>query len=135
MQIEKFNRDLTSLQQLEFPKIIEKLHTLLSTPFSAEKLKSIDFSDEQTTVQKRLDEVAELVGLLDAGHSVSLGGFSDIRPHLDKIKPEDAFLEPEALLEIKSNLQRMMEVAHFFREHKEETPNVQQYAGGIHSHR
>lgn len=127
--------DENSLQQLEFPKIIEKLSSLLSTPFGAEELARMKFSVEPRVVREALAEVVEMLGLLDGGYSVPLGGFNDIRPYLERIKPENAYLEVEALLEIKSNLQAMGELAHFFRERKDETPRLEAYARGIHYHR
>lgn len=127
--------DENSLQQLEFPKIVEKLASLLSTPFGAEELARMEFSADPQAVREALDEVLEMAGLLDAGYPVPLGGLDDIRPHLERIKPENAYLEVEALLEIKSNLQATGELAHFFREHKDETPRLSGYARGIHYHR
>lgn len=127
--------DENSLQQLEFPKIVEKLASLLATPFGAEELARMEFAADPQAVREALDEVVEMAGLLDGGYPVPLGGLNDIRPYLERIKPENAYLEVEALLEIKSNLQAMGELAHFFREHKDETPRLAAYARGIHYHR
>lgn len=127
--------DENSLQQLEFPKIVEKLASLLATPFGAEELARMEFAADPQSVREALDEVVEMAGLLDGGYPVPLGGLNDIRPYLERIKPENAYLEVEALLEIKSNLQAMGELAHFFREHKDETPRLAAYARGIHYHR
>jgi DNA mismatch repair protein MutS2 len=129
------DNDETSLQQLEFPKLLKKLQSHLSTPFGAEELASLTFLSDANAVQNSLDEVTEMMGLLDAGYYVPISGFSDPRPHLEKIKPENAYLEVEALLEIKSTLLLMGQLAHFFREHKEESEKLYNYGRGIHYHR
>jgi DNA mismatch repair protein MutS2 len=129
------NDDETSLQQLEFPKLLIKLQAFLSTPFGAEELVSLTFLSDLNAIQNSLDEVTEMRGLLDAGYYMPISGFSDIRPHLEKIKPENAYLEVEALRDVKNNLQLVGELAHFFREHKDETQTLYRYGQGIHYHR
>ncbi len=123
-----------SLQQLEFPKIIEFLKTLLTTPFSREKVDELTFSSDRDTLKSALEEVQEMMAILETGEHIPLSGFTHFVDRLDKIRPENAFLEPKELLEIKSNLQQMGEVARFFRNLEEEAPRLQVYAKAIHHH-
>ncbi|RMI15312.1 MAG: hypothetical protein D6681_04325, partial [Calditrichaeota bacterium] len=127
--------DTTSLQQLEFPRIIEKLQSLLSTPFGHQEIERLEFSGNREVVEQRLQEVHQMLGLIEAGEYIPLSGFADIRPYLDQIKPEDAYLEAEALLRIKGDFQLMGELMHFFREHQEQAPLLWRYARGVHYHR
>ncbi len=131
----QLKHDSTSLEQLELPKIINKLQSLLSTPYGSRKIDTLDFSCDKDLIQAQLDEVAEMVGLLNAGHQVPLSGFSNIEPHLEKIKPENAHLESSALLDIKNNLQLMGELSHFFKTHRDMVSRLYGYAQGIHYHR
>ncbi|MCB0292214.1 MAG: endonuclease MutS2 [Calditrichaeota bacterium] len=133
--LKQLNQDITSLQQLEFPKLLEKLAELLATPFGIGKLSELNFSRKRPEVENALAEVQEMLGLIEAGHHIPLSGYSDFRPHLDKTRPQDAFLEPEALLEIQSNLQLMGALGGFFNTQQENAPLLNRYAQGIHYHR
>lgn len=133
--LKQLNQDITSLQQLEFPKLLEKLAELLATPFGADKLRELNFSRKRPEVENALGEVREMLGLIEAGHHIPLSGYSDFRPQLDKTRPLDAFLEPEALLEIQSNLQLMGALGGFFNTQQENAPLLNRYARGIHYHR
>lgn len=135
LSLQNLYHDETSLQQLEFPRLLEKLQSQLSTPYGLEELAALTFLNDIDSVQNALDEVSEMAALLDAGYYIPLGGFSDIRPHLEKIKPENAYLEVEELLEIKGVMQQTGELTHFFREHKTEAEKLYQYGRGIHYHR
>ncbi|MEZ4765988.1 MAG: hypothetical protein R3C26_23235 [Calditrichia bacterium] len=76
-----------------------------------------------------------MLALLEGGYPPPISGFTDITPHLDKIKPVDAYLETDALLDIKYNLQSLIEVRLFFDQHRDEAPLLQKYAQRIHMHR
>lgn len=125
--------DAASLQ-LDFSRIIEHLRSHLATPFGIEELNQLKPSVDPETVDKRLREVMEMMELLASGYHIPLGGLTDFRKHLDKIRPENAFLEPQELIEIKSNFRVLGELARFFKEHEEKAPLLNFYAKGIHSH-
>lgn len=127
-------QDPTSLQQLEFHKILEILQGQLTTPFGPQALDSLDFSFDESLIQTRLNETRQMVNLLLTEDYIPLQGFQQINNLLDKIKPENAFLEPRELLQIKDTLQQMGELSRFIRDHGPEAPDLQIYARGIHYH-
>ncbi|MFQ5583296.1 MAG: endonuclease MutS2, partial [Calditrichia bacterium] len=126
--------DETSLQQLEFPHIIEQIRQHLSTPYGEEQLSGLLPLNKVEEIRKRLQEVDEMAALLEARHYIPLNGLVNILPHLDKVKPENAFLNPDALLEIKNTLKMFSEISRCFKEHRENCPALYFYARGIHSH-
>ncbi len=129
------NHDTISLQQLGFFKLLDFLQSLLATPYGTEKLAEQQFSQNIDVVKTELQKTMEMVGLLQAGYSVSLSGLSDIRPFLDKIKPQDAFLDPLELVGVKNNLQLMTDVRRFFQKYRDNAPLLQKYSSRIHEHR
>lgn len=133
--IKNLSHDPTSLQQLGFHKVLEALAEQLTTPFGKDKLLELDFYSDIGQVRRWLEETSEMAGLLNAGYHVPISGFNDIRPELHKSRPENAYLEPEALLDIKSYLQMCGELSHFFREKRAEAPLAAKYADHIHYHR
>ncbi|NOX37155.1 MAG: endonuclease MutS2 [Calditrichaeota bacterium] len=127
--------DKTTLEQLEFPRILEKLASHLSTSYGSDQLKQLEPDVQVETVRRRLEEVREMMALLQSGEVIPLGGLSDIRPLLQKTRPAEAYLEGEELLEIQHHLQMMGEIHLFFRKHQEAAPGLYFYARGIHGHK
>ncbi len=128
-------QDNISLQQLEFPHLLETLSTLSVTPYGKTALEALSSSTDPQIVERWLSEVEEMVGFLEAGNAIPLSGFTDIEPYLSKIQPEDAYLDPGELWEFKNVLRLMGEANHFFKEHREEAPLLYEYGKGVHYHR
>ncbi len=124
-----------NLQQLELPGVIRKLNELLVTPYGPEHLEALEILHDKELIENKLREVTEMVGIMEVGHSIPLGGLEEIRPLLDRLQPEDAFLEAEELNLVKNNLQIFQELNRFFQHHKETCQKLIQYVHRIHPHR
>ena len=127
--------DPVSLQQLEFPRIVETLNDLLATPYGRQKTDNLLFSTEVAQVEKWLNEAGQMQGLLEGGYVMPLNGFVDILPSLQKIKPEDAFLETRELMDIRNHLEGLAELVLFIEKHQDSAPDLLKYARRIHRHR
>ena len=127
--------DPISLQQLEFPRILEALQMALTTPYGIQKIENIQFSNELEQVKKWLREVSQMQALLESENHPPLSGFINIDPALQKIKPEDAFLESKELMDIRAHLEGLAELVHFFDTHQENCPDLIKYARRIHRHK
>jgi DNA mismatch repair protein MutS2 len=123
-----------AFSQLDFAKIIEQITQRLATPFGTEQINGLEPSTEKSSVEKSLKEVSEMMELLISGHNIPLKGMTDFRKYLEKIKPQNAFLDPEELIELKNNLRLMGELSRFFKEHLETAPLLNHYSKGIHYH-
>ena len=59
--------DETTLQQLEYYKIVDRIRANLATPYGEKQLSDLTPLCDIEKVQSRLTEVHEMVGLLEAG--------------------------------------------------------------------
>lgn len=123
-----------AFSQLDFAKIIEQITMRFATPFGAEQINGLEPSTEKSFVEKSLKEVSEMMELLISGYNIPLKGMTDFRKYLEKIKPQNAFLDPDELIELKNNLRLMGELSRFFKEHLETAPLLNHYSKGIHYH-
>jgi len=126
--------DEITREQLEFPQIIKRLQKYISTPYGETPLRDMTPHSDIPAIERMLKETEEMLGLLESGYPLPLGGLQDIQPLLEQIKPENAFLEGEDLLKIRNHLQISNEIISFFRKHSQQTPLLSLYARGIHSH-
>lgn len=124
----------SAFSQLDFAKVVEQIRLQLATPFGEERIEGMAPSTEINEVEKSLKEVTEMMELLNSGHNIPMKGMSDFRKYLEKIKPQNAFLDPEELMELKNNLRLMGELSRFFKEHLEAAPLLNHYSKGIHYH-
>jgi DNA mismatch repair protein MutS2 len=124
-----------NLQQLEFPLLLNKLRELLTTPYSHGIVDGMEVLHKKEAIEKRLLEVTEMKGLMEGGHTIPIHEHKDILPLLERLQPENAFLESSELNEIKNNLQEFDGLAAFIKENRESCPNLFDYAGRIHSHK
>ena len=126
--------DEISLEQLEFPKILQKLKGFLNSPYGLLQWEKLSLSCDRDEVTRQLREVQEMMALLAAEETVPLSDFPDIRSQLEKCKPENSFLEGMELVEVGRCLQDMLELSRFFHFHRQESPTLYKYAQGIHQH-
>ncbi len=124
-----------NFQQLEIEYIIQKVRELVLTPYGEGPLDRWDILPGVDAVRQRLQEVSEMVGLLEAGYAIPLQEMEDIRPLLERLKPEEAFLEAPELIQIKNTLQAVEELSRFIRTHREGCPLLNRYAERMHAHR
>src|SRR4030042_1051017 len=124
-----------NIEQLELSSLLKKLHDLIRTPYGQLQLEGLTLNYEQQMIENRLAEVSEMVGLLEGGYGIPISELSDIRPLLDRLKPEEAFLEPLEINQMKSNLLLFEEVALFAKSHHDLCPRLVNYFDRIHSHR
>ncbi len=120
--------------QLELPTLLQKLGRFLKTPYGFAPFQELEIQREAGVIRELLQQVAEMMDLEQSGYTVPLGELPDIRPLLEKLRPEDAFLEAPELTRVKDNLQKFKEVAVFFREHRENCPSLHRIAERIHGH-
>ncbi len=126
--------DLT-LTQLEFPTVLEALREKLRTPYGNDVLRTLQPSANRDTIARWLSEVEELKTILDAGESIPISFADDIRPLLEKIRPEDSYLESDEFLRIRSYLYFLSELRAFFKHYLEHLPSLIHYIQALHTHK
>ncbi len=124
-----------NLKQIELQQILGKLGDLVRTPYGNKHMDSLNIKQDIRLLEKELAEVSEMKGLLEGGHGIPLSELEDIRPHLERLKPEEAFLESAELNLVKSNLETCEDLSAFLKKQHANCPNLVRYAERIHSHR
>ena len=132
-RIHQINSD-DNYVQLELPALLHKLSELLCTPYGFTHLENITFIKNRQQVEKQLNEVTEMVGLIQGQHRIPLGETADIRHLLDKLQPENSFLETGEILQVKNALQAFGELSRFIKTQRSSCPNLCIYADRIHGH-
>ncbi|RMG67554.1 MAG: endonuclease MutS2 [Calditrichaeota bacterium] len=125
----------TSSEQLELARVLAQVGQFTRTPYGSEKIAQLKFSSERAQVEQWLDEVAEMQGLLESEDFIPLYEVPDVRPHLEAIRPENAFLEPRQLLDIRQNLEMFSELKRFLNRLDENTSRLRKYSEHLHTHR
>jgi DNA mismatch repair protein MutS2 len=123
-----------NLIQLELPAVLEKLLELISTKYGQVHFNSLKILYDKQTIERCLLEIDEMAGLLNSGYSVPIGELDDISPHLDKLKPENAFLETQELNQVKINLLAFQELKKFLSSFEKNYPCLDIYVRRIHPH-
>ena len=124
-----------NIEQLELSSLLKKLHDLIRTPYGQVQLEGLNLLFEPSVIENKLAEVSEMVGLLEGGYGLPISELADIRPLLDRLKPQEAFLDPLEINQLKSNLLLFEEVALFGKSHRDLCPRLVGYFEHIHSHR
>jgi DNA mismatch repair protein MutS2 len=124
-----------NLQQLEVPALLGKLKELIRTPYGQKHLDEIELEKDSDTLEIRLTEVTEMVGLMEGGYGLPLSGSEDIRPFLNRLKPKESYLEPTEIIHIKSYLHASAELSQFIKSSADKCPNLFVFAEKIHFHR
>lgn len=122
-------------EQLELPALLRKLHELIRSPYGYASLDALTILHDKSLIENKLSEVNEMVGLLEGGYGAPISELPDIRPLLDRLKPEESFLEPPEINQIKSNLLLFEEINSFTKQHRELCPLLTTYFDQIHAHR
>jgi DNA mismatch repair protein MutS2 len=123
-----------NLDQLELPLVLKKLKEFIRSPYGHPHLENLSLLFDKSEIENRLIEVSEMIGLMEGGYSIPISDLTDIRPELDKLQPEDAFLESNILNQVKINLKTLHDVVLFLSKNKTNCPHLIKYAECIHPH-
>ncbi|MFZ0391583.1 MAG: endonuclease MutS2 [Calditrichia bacterium] len=123
-----------NFQQLEVSALLEKVRTLIKTVYGHPFLDKIRLLSTKSEIENKLQEVSEMTDLLQGGYDIPFSQLDDIRPLLNRLKPEDSFLEAAELNQVKGNLHLFGEVSRTILFHQENCPHLTMYANRIHPH-
>ncbi len=102
--------------KLNFPEIRNWLEEDCMTKLGKEKVKDISFSNNPDRIKKWQQQNEIFKHLIDEDALYPRIYFEDIRPHLQKAKVANSFLEPEELLQIRQLLQLSDQWLEFFED-------------------
>ncbi|MDR1407834.1 MAG: Smr/MutS family protein [Tannerella sp.] len=126
-----------------YPEIFEqktgfdKIRTLvtdrcLGAP-GKERVVEMAFSDRQDVVSEHLGQTSEFMHILQSDKAFPSDHYLDLRPALNRIRPEGTFLDEKELFDLKSSLQTICDIIRFFRtdENSVAYPALTALAGNI----
>lgn len=89
---------------LEFKKVLDAIAAHSHCPATREAVAQIVPMSDMLPIRERHALIEEVRRLSDRGTPLGLGSFDDIRPVMDRLRPEGSVLEPVELLAIQSVL-------------------------------
>ncbi len=116
-----------SLEQLDWPWIVEQLRLNLRTQPAREGCEQLIWVQDREAALRKMQEVAEAEALMTQGHTFPLGNPPDIRPHQLRIG-KGAILSPLELQDIASWMETVEAVRKFLVTHRTQVPLLYRYA-------
>ncbi len=89
--------DAQTLAVLELGPLLERLASLAVSPLGAERARALRPCSDAAVVSRRQRRLSQLRELMEEQGRPSLDGLADVRPLLDRLGPQGAFLVPEEL--------------------------------------
>jgi DNA mismatch repair protein MutS2 len=116
---------------LELAKILQHLASHCHSALGAERLLQLLPLPTLAETQTRLDEITEMRGLLDAGETVPIASFPDLRSALQQLQLEGRALEPRELIDLALFLATARRVRGFLLSQRERCPLLHGIVQGI----
>ncbi|MFY7997705.1 MAG: endonuclease MutS2 [Candidatus Kapaibacteriota bacterium] len=124
-----------SLEELEFPKVLERLADMAWSDEGREILLDLRPNPNLPELRAELERVNELVRLVNIGDQLPLEGFADIRPALHKSRIAGAFLNPSELLAVRDVMRSSRLTRSFFNTRREAFPAMAEFCTPLHENR
>lgn len=96
--------DETTLETLEFPAVLHELASYTLTAAGREMAEGLKPLPETHAILGAFSDFTEVFEIIAVSGTLPLGGVNDIRPILSKIDLEGAYLLPDELVQIRSNI-------------------------------
>ncbi len=119
-------------QKLGFDTIRQTLNTYCLSELGRELAQKMQFSNNYKTIRLWLKQTAEYKALLEEEKSFPVDHYHDLRPILNRLKPEGMFPETEEVVKLRKSLQTMRAINKWFSgELAEKFPELARLAAGF----
>ena len=122
-------------QKTGFDKVRSLISEKCLSPLGQEKVAEMGFSSEYNQVNKRLEQTAEFVKIIQGEDEFPANYFFDVRYSLQRIRPEGTWMDEKELFDLKRSLQTIQDIVRFFQIGQEEGetlyPQLSALAGNI----
>ncbi|SFK79815.1 endonuclease MutS2 [Proteiniphilum acetatigenes] len=109
-------------QKIEFQKVRQLLLERCLSPLGKEKVEEMHFSASYDEIEPLLFQTEEFVRIREEEDSFPADHFYDMRPVLRRIRVEGAWIDQNALFELRRSLQTINGIVAFLRCDEEKTP-------------
>ena len=120
-----------SLESLDWGRVLEALAERCATTTGAARCLDLELIDSPARARRRLAEVGEWMGLIEAGSAPPIGGIQEIRPHITAAAKGE-ILDGPSLLEVAHTLEGFQRLQDNLRDRAEEAPAVWALAQELH---
>ncbi len=114
----------SAADKVGFASIRQRLDTLLLGPLGGEKLEQLQPSSDPEVVRDGLEQVREFQEAFSFDDPVPLNHLLDIRNLLRRAQPEDAFVDPAALVKVRLVLTTVRRLHSYFADRRERYPHL-----------
>jgi DNA mismatch repair protein MutS2 len=101
-------------QKAGFDKIRQLVGNKCLSTLGRECVDGIAFSADISVIREKLEQTAEFVRIVREEDAFPTGYFIDVRPSLNRIRPEGTFLDEKELFDLKRSLQTICDITRFF---------------------
>jgi DNA mismatch repair protein MutS2 len=109
-------------QKIEFQKVRQLLAEQCRSSLGREKAEEMRFSDSRNDIEALLFQTEEFVRIREEEDAFPSEHFYDMRPALARIRVEGAWIDQNALFELRRSLQTINGIVDFLRRDEEKTP-------------
>ncbi|SFS35706.1 DNA mismatch repair protein MutS2 [Porphyromonadaceae bacterium NLAE-zl-C104] len=109
-------------QKIEFQKVRQLLLERCLSPLGREKVEEMHFSASYNEIESLLFQTEEFVRIREEEDSFPTDHFYDMRPVLRRIRVEGAWIDQNALFELRRSLQTINGIVAFLRRDEEKIP-------------
>jgi len=109
-------------QKIEFQKVRQLLLERCLSPLGKEKVEKMHFSASYNEIEPLLFQTEEFVRIREEEDSFPADHFYDMRPVLRRIRVEGAWIDQNALFELRRSLQTINGIVAFLRRDEEKIP-------------
>lgn len=109
-------------QKIEFQKVRQLLLERCLSPLGKEKVEEMRFSTSYDEIEPLLFQTEEFIHIRQEEDSFPADHFYDMRPVLRRIRIEGAWIDQDALFELRRSLQTINGVVAFLRRDEEKAP-------------
>ncbi|MBI5885174.1 MAG: endonuclease MutS2 [Deltaproteobacteria bacterium] len=102
--------DQTTLEALEFPAVLKDLADRAATAVGNERLLALEPMKDAAAIDAVFKGYSEIDGIVKTVGRLPVGNAADIRPGLARLGPQGAYLLPEELQLIQTNIQTAREL-------------------------
>ncbi len=105
-----------SLHHLEFSKVLALIAGYAGSKAAKEAILALRPAIERRQIVQSLDELDELLGFLDRGFHLPIGGLREVRDILEQLRGGRDVLDGDDFLRVRSNLEVVREVRRSFQD-------------------
>jgi DNA mismatch repair protein MutS2 len=118
--------------KIDFNQIRDLVSQQCVSEMGRKFVRKMHFTAHFAVIQKMLEQNMEFVRILESGKSFPIQNYIDCREELSRLKTEGAYIEQEALFDLKLSLETLWQILEFFKAtNEDEYPRLKAIIGDL----